>query len=357
MRITIKLKLAIAFAIVIVLSALTAWIGIANLASLDKNLTSLVDGPVTRQRLSLELSNTSLSVVRAEKNLITAIGREEIERFDAEVVKERQELLGAIEKAEATATTQGKPMWTAARIAVQQWIPVQDRIRAAMQQGNVSQARDLSSNQAREAVVAVHKSLGAIEELNRGRLESAKHAADEEYDGARSLMLGMVIGALVIAVAIAAWMALSISRGLARAGALAEAVALGDLSQKVEASSNDEIKDLIDALDRMTTNLRTNAEVADTIADGDLTVKVQRFSEKDMLGMALERMVTRLRQVVSESLGAADNVSCGSQQLSSAAEQLSAGATEQAASAEEASSSMEEMAANIKQNADNASQT
>jgi methyl-accepting chemotaxis protein len=86
-------------------------------------------------------------------------------------------------------------------------------------------------------------------------------------------------------------------------------------------------------------------------------VEAKALSDKDALGLALERMVGKLRQIVSEALTAAQNVSAGSQELSASAEQLSQGATEQASSAEEASSSMEEMASNVKQNADNANQT
>ncbi len=93
------------------------------------------------------------------------------------------------------------------------------------------------------------------------------------------------------------------------------------------------------------------------IADGNLTITPTPLSDKDTLGMSLERMVERLRGVVSDALAAADNVSSGSQELSASSEQLSQGATEQASSAEEASASMEQMAANIKQNADNAAQT
>ena len=43
-------------------------------------------------------------------------------------------------------------------------------------------------------------------------------------------------------------------------------------------------------------------------------------SDKDTLGIALERMVEKLRAVVSDSLSAADNVSSGSQELSASAE-------------------------------------
>ncbi|KAH2818861.1 hypothetical protein KXV85_003620, partial [Aspergillus fumigatus] len=129
------------------------------------------------------------------------------------------------------------------------------------------------------------------------------------------------------------------------------------LSQKIEKFSNDEIGDLIKSLNTMTNNLNATAEVANEIAHGNLTVEAKPLSDKDTLGLALERMVEKLRQIVSEALTAAQNVSAGSQQLSASAEQLSQGATEQASSAEEASSSMEEMASNVKQNADNASQT
>ena len=149
----------------------------------------------------------------------------------------------------------------------------------------------------------------------------------------------------------------SVRTGLRRAVSLADAVALGDLSQNVTASGNDEIKDLIDALNRMTGNLRVTAEMAEAIARGDLSVEPKPLSGKDTLGLALKEMTQKLRVVVSNAHAAADQVSTGSQELSGAAHHLAAGANEQAASAEEVSSSMEEMAANIKQNADNAAQT
>ena len=139
--------------------------------------------------------------------------------------------------------------------------------------------------------------------------------------------------------------------------ALADAVAMGDLDQRITVNSNDEVKDLVDALNRMTANLNGMAQVADEIAAGNLTVQAKRLSERDTLGKALETMLEKLRTVVAEAAGATQNVSAGSQELSASAEQLSQGATEQASAAEEASSSMEEMAANIKQNAENASQT
>jgi methyl-accepting chemotaxis protein len=48
MRITVKLKLGLAFGAVIVLSVITAWLGIANLASVNATLDRVVQGPTQR---------------------------------------------------------------------------------------------------------------------------------------------------------------------------------------------------------------------------------------------------------------------------------------------------------------------
>ncbi|MBJ6899994.1 HAMP domain-containing protein, partial [Vibrio cholerae] len=86
---------------------------------------------------------------------------------------------------------------------------------------------------------------------------------------------------------------------LPKAVDLADAVAIGDLSQKIEKFSNDEIGDLIKSLNKMTNNLNATAEVANEIAHGNLTVEAKPLSDKDTLGLALQRMVEKLRQIVS----------------------------------------------------------
>ena len=185
---------------------------------------------------------------------------------------------------------------------------------------------------------------------------AADHAVNDAA-GAMTIMLAALGMALVAGVGIALVLSLSIARGLSKAVGLADAVAVGDLTKTIAVRSKDEIGDLVTSLNGMVTNLKTTAAVADAIASGDLAVEAKPLSDKDVLGLSLERMLGKLRQVVGEAVGAATGVSTGSIQLSASAEQLSQGATEQAASTEEASASMEQMAANVKQNADNASQT
>jgi methyl-accepting chemotaxis protein len=223
--------------------------------------------------------------------------------------------------------------------------------------GKVYAAAEAMGAEARENTANFRNAVDQFVNYAQKQLDEGKTAAAEAYEQARLILLIMVVVALLIAVSAAFWIALSISRGLGSAVALANAVAIGDLSQTVESKSDDEIGDLLTSLNSMVGNLNATASVANSIASGDLTVKATPLSDKDTMGIALERMLEKLQAVVGEAIAAARNVSAASQELSASSEQLSQGATEQASAAEEASSSMEEMTANVKQSADNASQT
>ncbi len=323
MRFTIKLKLALTFAVIILLAGGMAWVGVNGLGSLNTSLDNLIKGPVTRVELGGELEKAMLRTIRAEKNLVLADTPEQVRTYDGNLSRERAGFTSQLEKLESIASTEGKHKLAAVSATSQQWMQVQDKIRelskrAASDQEAREEAKGLSDKEGRALADQMESGIAGVVELNQQLMKQAEEEAANQYNSARELLLAAVATVLLIGAAAGIWMSLSISRGLNRAVTLANAVAGGDLNQKGETQSNDEIKDLI---------------------------------------TALNSMVEKLRVVVSDALSASSNVSSGSQEMSASSEQLSSGATEQAAAAEEASSSMEQMAANIKQNADNAGQT
>jgi len=202
--------------------------------------------------------------------------------------------------------------------AVGKWIATIDEARKIALENGDHKAAVLANGEGREARAEAVKAIDAIVDLNTEQMRQASTDAETLYTDSRNLLIGLALGAALLAAVAATWIVLSIGRALNSAVTLANAVAGGDLNVTAKVNTDDEIKDLVDALNTMT---------------------------------------TRLKSVVADVMAATRNVASGSQQMSSAAEQLSQGATEQASSTEEASASMEEMAANIKQSAENASQT
>ncbi len=234
---------------------------------------------------------------------------------------------------------------------------VRDEVVALSRKNTEVKALALSIGEVRAAATKLANAADDMVAQAEKGMADDKLKADQTYATLRALMIAAVVASILLAVGSGAYIAISVARGLTKAVELANAVALGDLDQRVDVTTDDEIRDLITALNSMTANLRATAAVANQIAQGNLTVEAQRLSDRDALGIALETMLEKLRTVVADASSAADNVAAGSQELSASSEELSQGATEQASAAEEASASMEEMAANIKQNAENATQT
>nr|WP_264983362.1 methyl-accepting chemotaxis protein [Pseudodesulfovibrio portus] len=156
------------------------------------------------------------------------------------------------------------------------------------------------------------------DEVCRAARADQKQKMMSEITSANVLSMSSAVAALLLGLAAATFLTLSITRPIAKGVNFAKDMSKGDFSKTLDVNQKDEI---------------------------------------GVLAAALNNMVVKLRKVVQEVGGATENVAAGSEQLSASAEGLSQGATEQAAAIEEISSSMEQMASNISQNAENAKLT
>ncbi|PYB69509.1 MCP four helix bundle domain-containing protein, partial [Rhizobium wuzhouense] len=349
MRFTIKLKLALSFGLMVTLLAALSAYSLISLSTVNDNLAGMAEGPAKRLEYALTIDGNFSEIIRQQKNALLAKTTDESQKF----LKVSEELTAdGIELAKnglAIATAEDQQTWLAVEEDMNNFTSKAVELRRLVTSGDLVGAIDYSNGDLRSINKSVTASLDTLVGIQKQQMENTKSESAENYRAVRSTMIAAVSVAVLFGIGVAIWIALSIISGLKKIQIVAEAVSIGDLNQDVELKNNDEIKDLVDTINVMTSNLRKTANVADQISNGDLTVTPAPASEKDTLGIALRNMVERLRAVVSDAIAASENVSTGSQQLSSGSEQLSQGATEQASSAEEASASMEEMAANIKQ--------
>ncbi|MEM1383002.1 MAG: methyl-accepting chemotaxis protein [Pseudomonadota bacterium] len=235
-------------------------------------------------------------------------------------------------------------------------VVMKDTMAISLENGDV-RAFALSFGDAARSYSSAADELSAMLTRDREGLLADKAKAEEFYQETRFTLIVIGLAALALGIAAATFLAISVSRGLGRAVSVAQRVAQGDLSTDARPDNDDEIGKLMAALQEMTRNLREMAEAAEHIARGDLAVSVHRRSEKDALGIALESMLAKLREVIANSNTSANAVASGSAEMSHTADSLSQGASQQAAAAQEASAAMEEMTSTIRQSADNASQT
>ena len=162
--------------------------------------------------------------------------------------------------------------------------------------------------------------LAGVQQLvdgERAELDAAANRSDQMRVNLTMLLIGCSVLSLLSGIALAWMLARSITRPLRRAVVVAEAVAAGDLTSRIEVTSADETGQLMQALRSMNENLA--------------------------------KVVGEVRQGTDTIATASSEIASGNQDLSSRTE-------EQASSLEQTAASMEELTSTVKQNADNARQ-
>lgn len=127
---------------------------------------------------------------------------------------------------------------------------------------------------------------------------------------------------------------------------LSRRIAQGEIFQKIEVSSHDEIGRLMESFGDMSGYLKNIGETAGEISQGELRREVTRRSEHDYLGDSFQKMIAGLQNIVSRVRQNSQEISAASGQLASMAEEGSKNNESAAAAIEEITATMHEMAAN-----------
>jgi methyl-accepting chemotaxis protein len=179
------------------------------------------------------------------------------------------------------------------------------------------EATALLEGESQELFTAFIKKVDELVAINVNESVKAGEAADSIYSGARSWIIIVLASSVALGILLALGIARAVSRPLHQAVRIAQAVAAGDLTARIEVRSKDETGLLLQALKDMNDNL--------------------------------VRIVGEVRTGTETIATASNQIASGNADLSSRTEQ-------QAGSLEETASSMEELTSTVKQNADNARQ-
>lgn len=193
-----------------------------------------------------------------------------------------------------------------------------ERIVALVREGASQRAMAIYHNETLRLLAQLRTRLGALDDALAHERDAAVANADRLAATARLLVTATLVIACLIAVLLAYVLTRSITRPLGHAVEVADRLAEGDLSIRVSAGSGDETGQLL---------------------------------------LALQRMLQSLSAAVNEVNGVALALSSTSAQVNGTAQSLSAGASELAVSVEQTGASLASMTVTVQRNTDDARAT
>jgi len=324
-RFTIKARICLGFAAIIVMMLTLTGIGIGRVSTISAGLTAIGDVNSVKQRYAINfrgsvhdraISLRDVTLVPADEMKATVAG---IDRLAADYEKSAV-LLDKMFAERTDIGSEEKQILASIKETEARTQPLIKKVITLRDAGDIEQARSVMLTDARPAFIEwlgrINKFIDLQEKMNQ--VESA-HARDVA-SGFATLMVIMSAAALVIGIVVAALIIRAIMRALG-----------GEPSQA--------------------------SAIAKSIAAGNLAVSIPTHtSDRSSVLYAMKEMRDSLVRIVSDVRTSTATIATASQEIASGNMDLSGRTEQQASSLEETASSMEELTSTVKQNAENARQ-
>ncbi len=299
-------KLALSFGLMAALIALVGIVGIRGMASMRENSVALHE----KEALGVfHIEEAAIDLTATQGAVRAALLDEAADKWSAEVRKRDAHFRDEFAKYRSTVSNPDD-IARSKRVETlfNELREVQDMVLQLVKEGKSAQARSMWPNL--DPLLEVVS--GALDDLSDHKVADMEKTAKQtwaSYTEKTAIVSSVILAAITSAVLLGILITGLIARPLRGAVRVLEAVAGGDLTQRMESTSHDEV---------------------------------------GRMALALNRALESMNEALLDVSMAADKTAGASRQMSEAAMQLSAGAQEQAAGHDEAAASLEEITGTLK---------
>ena len=318
----IGVKLIAAFLVVSIITGIVGYVGVSNMKKLNEAADDLYQRELLGVSYIKQANVGIVSIGRSLRNAILASTQEERNQFIGNITARIPKVQADMDKAQKLFNSEQakrdfanlQSEWT----QYQADIKKAEEIIAAEKLSEKLESTQYVQHTIRELAHTVDEHLSDLVKIKEKDAELAAESSNKLYDDSRAVMIAFAVGGVLIGLILGFFISRAITKPLNEAVKVANQLANGDLTARIDVTSKDETGQLL---------------------------------------AAMKAMVDKLGQVIGEVRGAATALSSASEEVSATAQSMSQGTSEQAASVEETSASVEQMSASINQNTENAKVT
>ena len=317
-QLTIGTRLACAFAAVLVVTLILGAVSITSLATVNGATADIATNwlPATQ---ALNGFRSSVNRVQGiEADMLLEGTQEGVSSHMADIQKAREDGEAAKKAYMATVSSDEERALVATVVeASKPYYAAQEKLLAIPLSSpeSVAAARQVFQTENNTALRAF---IGALEKLQAFQAAGAQQAyavSQAQYASTRLTVIALIVAGIAMGAVLAYLITRSITQPIAKAVNIAETVARGDLTSRIDNTATDEVGRLIDAL---------------------------------------QTMNTQLASVVGSVRNSSDSIATGSTQIATGNTDLSQRTEEQASNLQQTAASMEQLTSTVRQNAETA---
>ncbi|MCI8667505.1 MAG: HAMP domain-containing protein [Dorea sp.] len=354
----IRVKLLVAFGIVLLLTALLSVYSILQLRKASDNLTGFVNGSVAADDA---VKACRIATFIAAKDMRDMVIAGTVDSENLQVIQENEESIRTNLQKIKELGILDKEQVGELEASLTEWMGIAEEIITQLKSGDAMGAAEKVRTECTPLLDTV------ISEINALNTETVNIRAATVEDSVKITNMSMIILLVitVIAIILAMFICAVVTRLIVypvkQVEAAMQGLAKGHMSQELDYDSADEfgslvgsVKETCEVLENVVTDL---SRLLDDMSSGnfDLYANDEHYrGDFEPLLAAIRRMNQSLSSTMRQINDASDQVASGADQVSSGAQALSQGATEQASSVEELAATINDISREVNNTAENA---
>jgi methyl-accepting chemotaxis protein len=292
----------------IIVGAITAVVGFTGIARLAK-VAELSKSTYERETLGIDyLKQANIDLVhtaKAERSLLLSNTVERREKYKATIEDKVGKIDESIEKARPLIHTDaGKALlakfdaaWQIRQQAANQIIEI--GMKEPLPKDRESVELALGSGQVKSE--ELEDILSQLSTRKEGIAKAAEDETQDTYSSGRTLLLTFVVVGVLMGMGLGVFISRSISKPLSLIAETARNISLGDVNQKVDYQSGDEVGSLANSFRSLVDYIRGVAGGLERMAAGDLSAKVESKSDRDILTLSYQRTVDAVNALTQDA--------------------------------------------------------
>ncbi|MBC3916795.1 MCP four helix bundle domain-containing protein [Undibacterium sp. CY18W] len=314
----ISAKLFVGFGFLLLLTVFLGVFSIVMLARVNQNAYELGTNWMPSVNAAMGIKERVSRIRSQEAQMVSAENPEEVDKY---LARTKEAITGLRENeadyARLISDPEEKKQFDEYSKSMTAYLQITDKLAALAREGNGKDALALMRTDSSKINTRVRELVDRMVKINVDGGVNAYKSGIESYQTSRILIISVLVVSILLGMVLAYAIARIVSRPLQDALKVAQTVASGDLTSRIEVATKDETGLLLQALKEM--------------------------------NQSLLQVVTEVRQGTDEIAAASTEIANGNMDLSNRTEN-------QASSLEETASSMEEITSTIQHNSDNARQ-
>ena len=305
LQITLKTKLLAGFGAMAAVALLVSATSVHSLAGANARFTDYLSGAAQREQLAVEIRGAANARAVAARNLVLVTSGTDREVEKALVTAAHDKVQASFRQLQAALdaasdiTPRERELFAQLKEVEASYGPVALDIVGLALAGKHDEAIAKMNAECRPLLARLLASTAAMVEQTDARGRADVASAASAYRADRALLLALCAMAVLGGAALAWLLSMAVTRPLARAVTLAEAVAAGDLRTRIDVTSTDETGKLLAALKAMNGSLVTMVDGVRQSADGIATASSQIASGNQDLSSRTEEQANALQQTAS----------------------------------------------------------